>query len=98
MEPHLFPERTASACALSLLPRGAVMAMDRSGNSSPEAEAVTLRPSDVKKLKEMVKTFQNVLGGIYNDSHDKESPMPGPSGLCGLSNTDWQVGERRKGF
>jgi len=27
---------------LSFSPRGAVMAMDRSGSSSPEAEAVTL--------------------------------------------------------
>ena len=37
------------------------MAMDRSGNSSPEAEAVTLRPSDVKKLKKWLKPFRMCL-------------------------------------
>ena len=69
------------------------MSKDRD-SSSPELEAVTLRPSDVEKLKETVKTFQN---GISKESNGRESPVPGPSSLrSSITDTD-QDGERKKG-
>lgn len=73
------------------------MSKDRD-SSSPEPEAVTRRQSDVEKLKETDKTFQNVLGGISKDSHGQESgcAVPGPSGL--RSSITGQDGERKKGL
>lgn len=72
------------------------MSKDRD-SSSPELEAVTLRPSDVEKLKETVKTFQNVLGGISKESNGRENPVPGLSGLRSSITDTGQDGERKKG-
>ena len=54
-----------------------VCAMDYSS----EEEAVTLKSKDVVKLKETVEAFQSVLGGISKDPRERESQVPGLSGL-----------------